>query len=202
VSAAGVRADDNVHTFYVTADAGGVFQTTANFSENGSPNVSTGFNPGVRADLALGYNLNETLAIELAPGFMWNSIDNFGGYSLGSMGESIDLYSVPILINFVYQIPTGTRFTPYMGGGIGADVVTFDGKNPSFSASDTTGVFAFQAEAGLRCALTKHASLSLDYRFFGTTDQDYSFQIGHFTDRVTLSGIYIHGVFLNFNWTF
>jgi opacity protein-like surface antigen len=200
VSVAGAYAAEPSN-FYVTADAGGIFQQDANFRENGFTETAA-FNAGVRADLAVGYNLNENLALEIEPGFMWNSVDTLDGYSLRS-GESIDLYSVPILVNVVYRIQTGTRWTPYVGAGIGANVGTFEGKLPGLDVSDTTASFAFQGKAGVRYALTENTSVGLAYKFLGTTDQDYSLNMGrNFTDKVTLNGVYVHGVFIDYTWNF
>jgi len=200
MSAAVTRADD-FHNFYVTADLGGIIQQNANYSENGSPNVPAAFNPGARLDVAVGYNLNENYSIEIAPGFMWNSVDTLDGYSLGN--ESIDLESIPVLINIKYRINTGTKFTPYLGGGIGADVTIFDGEVSGRSLNDSSAAFAFQLQAGVRYALSQHASVGLGYKFLGTSDQNYSLDLGHaVVDRVTLNGIYIHSIMLDCSWSF
>src|SRR2546423_647338 len=129
-SIAALRADERIHNFYISADAGAIFQQNADFSERGSPNITAGFNTGARVDLALGYNVNENLALEIEPGFMWNSVDTLGGFSLAGNGRSIDLESVPLLVSLIYRVPTGTAFTPYVGAGIGADITFFDGQLP------------------------------------------------------------------------
>ena len=132
---------------------------------------------------------------------MWNSVDTLDGYSLGN--ESIDLESIPVLINIKYRINTGTKFTPYLGGGIGADVTIFDGEVSGRSLNDSSAAFAYQLEAGVRYALSPHASVGLGYKFLGTSDQNYSLDLGHTViDRVTLNGIYIHSIMLDCSWSF
>lgn len=189
-ASAGTAAADVVTNLYVTADAGAVLQQNADLHQPGLPTDIARFHTGTRGDIAIGYNLSESFALELEPGFMWNSVDTLNGLKFGP-GNSIDLYSVPVLVNAIYKFPTRSGFTPYAGAGIGLNVGTFDGTAPSrtFSASDVT--FAYQVEGGVKYALCKHASVGVAYKFFGTTDQDYSLP----DERVTLAGVYVHGLF-------
>jgi len=200
-SAARVCAGDSTPGFYLNADAGGIFQQGTSFTENGFTENAT-FNPGIRTDLKLGYG-SGPLAVEFEAGFMWNSMDTIDQHQLSNFAETLNLYQVPLLVNVIYRIPTGTAWTPYVGAGIGGDVCTFDGTKPSFSSSDTTAALAFQFETGVHYALSDHVSVGIAYKFFGTTEQDYSFnEAPHINDHVTLTGNYIHGVFATLTWNF
>jgi opacity protein-like surface antigen len=202
LASAAIARPDGAQNFYVTADAGAVFQQNATFTEQGfGQNVT--FNPGARIDLALGYNLSDTLGLEFEPGFMWNSVDSLHGVSVDSWGESLDLYSVPLMFNVVYRFQTDTKWTPYVGAGIGADIVTFDGSTRYFNASDTTVAFAYQAEVGLKYELSDRAFVDLGYKFFGSTDQDFSLGLPYnHTDNVSFGSIYVHGIFASFTLNF
>lgn len=201
VSSASGRAGDWKENLYINADAGGIFQQDAIFNENGWSSTAA-FNPGARIDLAVGYHLSDSLAVELEPGFMWNSVDSLNGFSLGQLGQNVDLYSIPVLANLVFNFPTQGGWTPYVGIGAGANISIFDGNTPRASYNDTAVAFAYQAEAGVKYAFSYCALFGIAYKFLGTTDQDYSFNFPYHTSNISLQGIYIHGIFVNFTWHF
>jgi len=196
------RAGDLQEKFYINADAGGIFQQDATFVENGWSSTAS-FDPGARIDLALGYNINDSLAVELESGVMWDSVNTIDGFALGRFGKSIDLYSIPVLAKLIYRFPTENDWTPYVGVGVGGNIGMFDGKLPSGSYSDTDVTLAFQAEAGVRYALSQHSSIGVAYKFLGTTDQDYNLGDRSFmTDHISFQEVYIHGIFVNFTLNF
>jgi opacity protein-like surface antigen len=78
-------------------------------------------------------------------------------------------------VNLFYDFPTGTRFMPYVGGGLGgvhfeAHDITLAGFPPT-RGSDT--LFAYQLMAGVSYALTDAWRILLGYRFMGMSGQDY-----------------------------
>ena len=187
---------------YLNADAGATFQQNAHLAQVGYPTLNTSFKPGARGDLAVGYNLNKSCAVELESGFMWNSVAAFDGRSVASLTQAVDIYSVPIMANFIYKFVNTSGWTPYVGVGAGVNVGILQLNYPGFTFSDTDLTFAYQCEAGLRYSLTKNASFGLAYKFYGTTDQVYYLRIFDFTDHSTFSNVYIHGVFASFTWNF
>lgn len=203
VSAAGAHAGDWSKNLYIDADAGAIFQQDADFHENSGINRNVSFDPGVRGDIAIGYKITQSVALELESGYMWNSVDSLNGFELGRFGESIDMYHVPLLMNLVYQFPTKGGWTPYVSVGAGADIGCMDASLPHFSANDQEVSFAYQAQAGLKYQLTDNATLGLAYKFYGTTDQDYDLKfVPYYTDHTSFEGNYIHGIFVNLAWNF
>src|SRR3954452_22525479 len=95
------------------------------------------------------------------------------------LGGHIDLggdeHSWALMTNAYYNLHTGTAFTPYVGGGIGAAFLTISAK-PQGAAdfNDSETRFAYQAIAGVSYALTERVSLGIEYRYFATTDPSYS----------------------------
>jgi opacity protein-like surface antigen len=132
---------------------------------------------------------------------MWNSMDKINGGPLSSYSQSVDIYSVPVLANVIYKVPTKTSWTPYFGVGAGGVIGIFDLKGPGTDFSDTDFTFAYQAEAGLDYALTKNASIGIAYKFLGTLDQRWLLA-GNPDNHVTLDGVYIHAVMVKFTWNF
>ena len=72
-----------------------------------------------------------------------------------------------IMLNAYYDIDTGTKFTPYVGAGIGmahlkAKVDFMDGDDVPGKSKTT---FAWQAGAGVSYAMTDNLALDLGYRY-------------------------------------
>jgi len=199
MSAAGARAADWSDNFYLSAGVGDMFQQKASFIEEGNVRNAT-FDPGIRADINLGYNLNDSWAVELESGFMWNSIDTINGVFLASVSQNIDMSSVPILANVIYKMPTKTPCTPYLGVGAGGVVSMFDLNNRGTDYRDTDFTFAYQAEAGLDYALSKNISIGIAYKFLGTLNQRY--YLSGLSDHIKIDGVYIHSVVAKLTWTF
>jgi opacity protein-like surface antigen len=122
---------------------------------------SASFNTGARADVGLGYNINECFAVELETGVLWNEPKGGGG----------DLYQIPLLVNGIWNIQTHSAFTPYLGGGVGGAALKLDITD---FGSDTAFTFAYQAIAGVKYALSEKLQLDLAYRFFGTLEPEWT----------------------------
>ncbi|HKF72034.1 MAG TPA: outer membrane beta-barrel protein [Stellaceae bacterium] len=91
---------------------------------------------------------------------------------------SID--NLAIMGNAFYDFNNATRFTPYVGAGVGAARLHLDNFNavgtPGLSDSDWR--LAYQGIAGVRYTIDPHWSASLDYRYFATTDPKFSGSVG------------------------
>ena len=95
---------------------------------------------------------------ELEASYRSNDIDSIGG------GE---VTSTAIMGNAYWDIETNTRFTPYLGAGIGAAYVDFD-----TAGGDDSVEFAYQGMAGANFALNPNWSVGAEYRYFATTQVD------------------------------
>lgn len=191
VSAIGTRAQDFEQNMYVTYDVGAVFQQDANVRQSTASTARASYYPGARADIGLGYNFYDWLAANVSGGFMWNSIHDFGGVPLGSVGQDVNIYSFPILAGLTLKLPNRTHFVPYLGLAAGANISEFYLDNNGAKGNDHDVEPAFQVDAGLNYAINPSAYLGLDYKFMATLDQHYEIA----GDGITQSGIYIHGIF-------
>ncbi len=121
---------------------------------------------------ALGYRFSRFFRADLELAFRSHAIDEYrpaGGPDLGLDGI---VSSGALLANAYMDVPTGTRLTPYIGGGIGAGYVALDSDDRSILDDETDGVFAYQAAAGVQVRFTPLVSLFGGYRYFATTDPD------------------------------
>ena len=104
----------------------------------------------VRTELEL--NLHDTSKVKF-----YDSEDDYGWTK--------SLKNKSVMLNAYYDIDTGTKFTPYVGAGIGmahlkAKIATDNGTSDK---GKTT--FAWQAGAGVSYAMTDNIALDLAYRY-------------------------------------
>ena len=77
-----------------------------------------------------------------------------------------ELESQSLFLNAYYDIDTGTKFTPYVGGGIGYAKLKGSISNGGVKlASDSDTNFAWQLGAGIAYAVNKNISVDFGYRY-------------------------------------
>ncbi|MEE9911788.1 MAG: outer membrane beta-barrel protein [Deltaproteobacteria bacterium] len=91
----------------------------------------------------------------------------------GDMSGYYDLWGATI--NFFYDIPTGVRFRPYVGAGLGAALfeahdITLDGFPPTRGSNK---LFTYRLMAGVSYALANSWRLLFGYRFMGIRGPDF-----------------------------
>ena len=106
------------------------------------------------------------------------------------------------MLNLLYDIPTGTAFTPYLGVGGGYARVKADGVRPIAAGlvdvDDSDNVFAYQGILGVAYGITPNLKLGLDYRYFATQDPEFSASNGASVD----SEYSAHTVLIGLRWEF
>ncbi|MGA9779065.1 MAG: outer membrane protein [Limisphaerales bacterium] len=202
---------------YAYIDGGIAYQQDATLEEtisSGTPPAiftsgTATFNPGIRGNIALGYDINRSWAAEFDTGVLWNSVDGFDGTSLSSVGASFDTYTIPLLVNIVYRIPIKGPWSSYLGAGAGgaASILSYSQTylGTRYSWDNSTFVFGYQAKAGLQYKLNKNASLDVAYEFFGSTDPSWSSTqtFGTPADyQFKEKGFYTHSLVISFTWNF
>jgi opacity protein-like surface antigen len=173
-------------------------------------NLSVTANPGIRFDLPFGCNVNEWFSFEFAPGVIWNSfqalnaegtITDGAGINIngnGSLTLGGNFVQIPIMANFIFKIPTDTKWTPYFGGGIGGNynyvtVTSVSGIPEPSAIKDNCWSMGYQGIAGFDYECTKEISLGLRYIFTGSTQQVFQGDLagfstqGSFTHTVNLT---------------
>jgi len=91
-------------------------------------------------------------------------------------------------MNFFYDIPTGFRFRPYVGAGLG--IVHFEAHDITLAGFPPTNgrneLLTYKLMAGVSCALSDTWRLLLGYRFMGMSNPDFE-----------TGGIPLHGAPIN-----
>jgi opacity protein-like surface antigen len=187
VAALGVASPAAAQGLYGSLLVGGSFlQKSSNVDEVPAlipTDVDLKYKDGPMFGGALGYAFPFGLRVEGEVSYRRNSIsrvdinrDGGLGFILGGPpldGTSFKAdgkeTSLSFLANAWYDIKTGTRFTPYVGGGIGVTWLRIDNlRIGSFTlADDSEYTGAWQVGGGVSVELTPSISLSVDYRYFG-----------------------------------
>jgi len=214
--------------FYVGPELGVAFQQDVNLqSVNGGVSIpgynlvgsaggSLTMSAGIRFNLPIGYQPVDWFAVEFAPGIIWNKMSSYNLQLNGSITtdtESITgsttlplnieggYFQIPLVVNFIFKIPTDSPWVPYIGGGIGASFTYMNWTRASYGsvAEDLSNVdgscwsLAYQGIAGLDYKITDEISLGFKYIFTGTGNQNFG---GSFQDLDT-KGSYSQNVMLN-----
>ena len=167
----------------------------------GTAGGSLSMDAGIRFNLPIGYQPVDWFAVEFAPGIIWNkmsawnlelngSANGNSGTVSGELNLPIDVeggyFQVPLVVNFIFKIPTDSPWVPYIGGCIGASFTYMNWTRLSYGgiSQDLSNVdgscwsLAYQGIAGLDYKITYEVSLGLKYIFTGTGNQIFggSFQ--------------------------
>ncbi|MEA5463328.1 outer membrane protein [Leptothoe sp. PORK10 BA2] len=146
----------------------------ANIPVDISLDTETGF--GING--AVGYRFDDA-RMELEVAYNNNNVDGVTVNNLAEIPLDGDIKSTQFMVNGYYDMPTNSRFSPYIGGGVG--VATLNANNVEANvpglgalALDDTGVsFVFQVKAGVNYAISDQASAFLGYRLHGIPGQGF-----------------------------
>jgi opacity protein-like surface antigen len=94
----------------------------------------------------------------------WARAELEGAYRSNDAGAGDD-ESAAIMGNAYWDIETNTRFTPYIGAGIGAAWVDID-----TAGGDDSWEFAYQGMAGANFDVAPNWTVGAEYRYFATTE--------------------------------
>ncbi|AXP03708.1 porin family protein [Pseudomonas fluorescens] len=172
---------------YVSAMGGVNWVADQDLTQNDNDFVEMEFNQplhsGFATGLALGWRFPVGLRPELELSYRRNTLDQFnnrvyeGGSSIEGKGEE---QASSLMANLWYDIPNLpaplSRFTPYIGGGLGYAVLTIKGLEAGgveFGGTHRDTVSAWQLGTGVGYELNEHWSMSLDYRYFKTREANF-----------------------------
>ena len=185
--AAPVSAQEAEKTgFYATLSAGAAFpaNTTSSFSLLGSNLTGTYTNSSAfQGDLGLGFDFG-LVRTELTYSALTNNISN-ARFCISSCVDFATDVNQTLHSGFVsayVDIPTESRFTPYIGGGIGvtdintaAGTVTIGGTQYAVPAGSST-TFGYQAKLGASYEVNTSTDIFVEGTYKGTQDYYVSYE--------------------------
>ncbi len=143
----------------------------------------------IRAEFEIGYNNNSVDSITV------NDVDT-------SVDGDIDNWK--FLLNGYYDFPTNSRFSPYLGGGIGVAILSANDLSatiPNFGEvdiDDSGASFIFQFKAGAGYDITETLNAFLGYRLMGIPGQ--SFEV--LDTDIDADTLFIHSLQLGVRYEF
>ncbi len=147
---------------------------------------------------SIGYRYGNGIRTEFELGYRSNDVDSVSGSTAGA-GE---ITAKSAMLNLLYDVDTGSRLMPYIGGGIGYAQVDYDGVRPVGAGvnrvNDDDNVFAYQGIAGLSYWVNDAVEVAAEYRYFATQDPDFRTSAG-----VPVEGEYSsHAALVGLRWNF
>ena len=206
---------------YVRTDLGFAFPNNLSSSQNLSGSILPGItgslsspslaiNPGLRFDVAPGYNFNDWLGAEFSAGILYNGLDHLNGQgtvftsqgaqAVSDGGVSITgrFLQVPALAAAVFRWPGQSRWKPFLSTGFGAAYsqlqVTQVGSVPTSDDSAQQFSPAFSVGSGFLWQISDMVDFDVAYKLLGVLNPDYS----SFQPGVVLSNNFQFGINIRF----
>ena len=167
--------------FYVRTEGGARFVSSMNIvnivgpkgPSNPAIQKEIAFSTGYRQDIDIGVWVLPWFGLSIETGFALNAIR---GNTEGMNVSSSTYWSVPILAQLCFQYPNESGFIPYANFGFGGGwnyfkigSITYPGNFTTLSGSGNDMNNAYQIAAGCRYRLYEQFSLTLAYKFYGTS---------------------------------
>ncbi|PIQ43659.1 MAG: hypothetical protein COV52_01190 [Gammaproteobacteria bacterium CG11_big_fil_rev_8_21_14_0_20_46_22] len=140
--------------------------------------VKTSYHPGASFSAALGYRFNAHWRVELQALYIGQDVYRvkFTGFD-EKMSGSARAYSG--MLNGYFDLKNHTKFTPYLGAGLGYTEVRVQNKRLEEASYEGLAYIrrpSVQGMLGVNYALTKHFSLGANYTLFYTfADNGFDF---------------------------
>ncbi|MCP9833006.1 MULTISPECIES: outer membrane protein [unclassified Cyanobium] len=174
-----------------------------NFGNNNSTKLHLG--GGFSGDVGVGYDFG-ALRAELTYGYSRASLNSvgaanpigFGAFSVLPFSNNVSgtINKNDVLASLYYDIETNSRWTPYVGGGIGYTNLS----TPSFSLngfptnSVNKGLFGWQAKVGVSYAMSYNSDVYLEGVYQGAG--------GYTTENLTFDSFNSFGGKIGFRYRF
>jgi OOP family OmpA-OmpF porin len=143
------------------------------------------FNPGFSGQASAGWGFGNGLRAEIEGDLLTNGVHGFGPTPVPERATGTQQMAGG-MVNVLYDINLGLPVTPYIGAGIGAQIVSqygFGHAPPGFvsppgaigSGNQQVGAFAYQAITGFAWTVAPGLALTAEYRFLGVDDSNAGF---------------------------
>lgn len=179
---ASLASSAHAQGWYVGIQGGMTFAQDADNEANGvtiTTSQDTGFNIGGVG----GYDFGNSFRAEGEVVYRKNDVDELDlsdlGLGVNTLDGTGDVSALSFMANGFYDFDVSWPVKPYVGAGIGVASVSLNDVGATAGgltvelADDDDTVFAYQLGAGLSYPLTPSATISVDYRYFATSDPTF-----------------------------
>jgi opacity protein-like surface antigen len=168
---------ESVNGWYLTVGAGAVWPGNMNYWANRAPLRATSqprgtleLNGGFSVDGGLGYDFG-AIRTELTYGYSAPSVNSVVAHDLSrSFSAGGKINKNDIMLSAYWDVLPFSRFTPYIGGGIGYTNLSTPSFNVGnyYTGSNNKGLFGWQAKAGISYALAYNWDVYAEGTYSGT----------------------------------
>ncbi|WP_416898425.1 MAG: OmpA family protein [Minwuia sp.] len=149
------------------------------------------FKAGYGGSAAVGYQFPSGIRLEGEAAYRHNGLNEIGGVNAsGYLGAG------SLMANVLFELDNDMGIYPYFGGGIGGAILNINDGNANnvVVLDDRDVVLAYQGLAGIAFALSPNLSLIGEYRYFRTSEADFSNAAGatvttDFTSHTAMLGL-------------
>jgi OOP family OmpA-OmpF porin len=149
----------------------GAQDATLNATVRGA-NAELEYDTGVAFRFAAGAEIIPQVRGEVEYSFSTIDGDKFTS-TVGSINANGDVDTNAFMFNGYYDFDLKSKWTPYLGGGIGVAWFNVEGSGAGVTIDDTVSEFAYQVMAGTSYQYTGNVALNAGYRYFGASDAGY-----------------------------
>lgn len=165
-------------------------------SATASASESADYANGGGGIVALGYYLSDNVRVEAEGAYRQLNGDTYSvtlnGTTYNVDASNQDTKAFSAMGNVYLNLPTQGKLSPYIGAGIGwAHEVDEDGN-----------AIAYQAMAGLDYKVSNNGTLFAGYRYFGTGDFEYKFNLTGFGAVTEKASVQAHAVDIGYRFSF
>lgn len=172
---------------YVSGNIGMAAVSDSDVTDSSLPGtpIDLSHDKGFTLGAALGYHFG-SVGFETEIAYQKNDLDQ-----VSMMGSTMDLSGdssvFSLLANGYYAFLISKSITPYVSAGVGLAQVKMNNFGVPGSGllnwSDDDMVFAYQVGAGIGYNLSDRFNIGLKYRYFGTSDPEFSTTDADFTSH-------------------
>ena len=143
----------------------------------GSPAPREVDDNGYAISFAFGRRHSHILRSEIEVAVRGNEINQLMGDGSGSTKDG-NLTATSLMKNFIIDFENNSRFTPYVGAGLGLSYIDVEFGEASSIDGEANGgddqtLFSYQAIGGVAMELNTVADFIVEYRFLGTSEVEF-----------------------------
>ena len=174
------QAGDNFPYWYIGLNGQLAYVDTADVSIGGASTGETSFDSGWGAGISIGHrpyddgSFLDHMRFELEATYRKSGFDELDVNGGGILSMDGDLDTQTYMFNTFFDIPTGSKWTPYLGAGLG--IAQHDFQSNSVGVQDKSTVFAYQGMLGLYYEpdTMPDTQWGFGYRYLGSSDPSFT----------------------------
>lgn len=166
------HAEESHKKYYIRSSLSAQFQQDTDLSSS-LGNIPADFDNAALFAIEAGYQVTDNVRAGLQ--LSYSELDATGDVSGTTLLQSrAETEALSVMVNGYYDFKNETKFTPYVGGGLGVSFIEAStySEDSSFiyTSEGDDEVLAYNLMAGLNYAATDNITVGAEYKYFGTEE--------------------------------